>query len=100
MILIMIFVRICVGKIDSTMKDMWLETHVKPAFQPRLTEKLSEIFRMFWEEILEVNIWQPTGILKTRILIIDKLQLYYQMLLLPAFSKILSDNSSPKSGIT
>ena len=37
--------------VDSTIcTDRWLKTHVKPAFQTRLLMKLSETFRMFWDD--------------------------------------------------
>ena len=51
MILIVILIRVFVGEIDSTkLNDMWFETHIESAFQPCMAWKLSEAFRMFWED--------------------------------------------------
>ena len=54
--------------------------------------KYSECFG----RILAVNIWLPTMQLKTHLLVIYKVQVYYHPLLLPAFSKIADYISSQK----
>ena len=48
-----------------------------------------------------MKIWQPTRQMKMHILIIDKVQVCYHTLLLPAFPKLTSDISiKPYAGIT
>ena len=89
---------LCLCRDIDTMKwnDMVLETHVEPAFQPLRRGsflKYSERSR----NILLVKICQPTRLLKTRMLIVDKIQLYYCTHLLPTFSKISYDISSKRN---
>ena len=70
---------------------MWYETYVKPAFHShfRLLRHLECLGRILGEKI-----WQPTRLMKICSLVIDIMQLYYGMQLLPIVSKIPNNISS------
>ena len=58
--------------------------HLKPAFLPRLPVKLSETFRMFWEDSGSEDLAAYKAIVKC--VCINKIQRYYHALTMPVFS--------------
>ena len=50
--------------------------------------EMSKAFLMFWEDS---GCEDPVRLLKTHMLVIDKIQFYYHALLLPTFSKTSGD---------
>ena len=79
-------------------KVMWLETHVKPAFQLGTPWKLPETFLVFWEDSGSEDLVSDQGIGNAYVYYRQKMHYYCHALLLPVFSKI-TDISSRKSQV-